>query len=297
MTGPLRLGVAGLDARLGAAQAWIALHFALRRAAIVDGLEQEAHLRSEAIRGRFGAGGATLDETVVAAIDAAQVEDRKAEAAATVAGARAALRRWIGDAANAPLAPEQPAFHIDAAHLRDHIERHPSLAAYQAERALADANVAMARSETRSDWSWEASYGRRDPSFGDLASVGVRIGLPLFQGSRQKPIVEARRFDAARVVSEREAALREHTALLEQRLAEYAALSANLTRARDVRLPLARQRAAAAIGAHGAGAGSVTQLIDARAAALEAEIDVVNLEERLALIGAALTLEYGETTP
>ena len=154
-----------------------------------------------------------------------------------------------------------------------------------------------AHSETRSDWSWEASYGRRDPSFGDLASVGVRIGLPLFQGSRQKPIVEARRFDAARVVSEREAALREHTALLEQRLAEYAALSANLTRARDVRLPLARQRAAAAIGAHGAGAGSVTQLIDARAAALEAEIDVVNLEERLALIGAALTLEYGETTP
>ncbi|TPW02215.1 MAG: CzcC family heavy metal RND efflux outer membrane protein [Alphaproteobacteria bacterium] len=162
---------------------------------------------------------------------------------------------------------------------------------------MADANVAMARSETKPDWAWEASYGRRDPSFGDLASVGVRIGLPLFQGGRQKPIVEARRFDAARVASEQEAALREHTALLEQRLAEYAALSANLTRARDVRLPLARQRAAAAIGAHGAGSGSVTQLIDARTAVLEAEIDLVDLEERLALIGAALSLEYGETPP
>lgn len=289
------LRVADLDARLGVAQAWITLHFAQRRVAVVDRLEQEAQLRSETIRGRFGAGGASVDETVVAAIDASQADDRKAEAMAAILSARATLRRWIGDAADDPLASEPPTFRIDPAALRDHLRHHPSIGAFAAERSLAEANVALAQSDTRPDWAWEVSYGRRDPAFGDLASVGLRVGLPLFQGSRQKPIIAARRADVGRVEAEREATLREHTAVLEQRLAEYAALEANVNRAKDIRLPLARQRSAAAIGAHGAGTISVGQLITARADALEAEIDLIDLEERLALVGAMLTLEYGDT--
>lgn len=289
------LSVAGLDARLGAAQAWIALYFAERRGSLVDRLEQEAQLRSETIRGRFGAGGASVDETVIAAIDASQVEDRKSRATAEIMSARAALRRWVGDAADDSLASEAPSFRIDPVALRDHLEHHPSIGAFAAERSLAEANVALARSDTRPDWSWEVSYGRRDPAFGDLASIGLRVSLPLFQGNRQKPVIAARRAEVGRVEAEREATLREHTAVLEQRLAEYAALEANVNRARDIRLPLARQRSAAAIGAHGAGTMSVGQLIAARTDALEAELDLVDLEERLALVGAMLTLEYGET--
>lgn len=289
------LSVAGLDARLGVAQAWIALYFAERRAALLDRLEQEAQLRSETIRGRFGAGGASVDETVVAAIDASQVEDRKGETVAALSTARAALHRWLGDAADMPIADEAPVFRIDPVALRNQIQHHPSLRTFAAERSFAEANVALAQSDTRPDWSWEVSYGRRDPAFGDLASVGLRVGLPLFQGSRQKPIIEARRADVARVEAEREATRREHTAVLEQRLAEYAALDANVRRARDVRLPLARQRSSAAIGAHSAGATSVDQLIAARTDALEAELDLIDLEERLAVVGAMLTLEYGDT--
>ncbi len=289
------LTVAGLEARLGAAQAWIALHFASRRSVVIDQLAEETHRLADATRGTYAAGGSGVDETVTTAIAAARLDDRKAETAAAVTTARAALHRWLGDVANLPVADETPAFHIDPVMLRDHLHHHPSISAFAAERSLAEANVALAQSDTRPDWAWEVSYGRRDPAFGDLASVGLRVGLPLFQGSRQKPIIAARRADVVRVDAEREATLREREAALEQRLAEFAALEANVSRAKDIRLHLARQRSTAAIGAHGAGTMNVGQLIAARTDALEAEIDLIDLEERLTLVGAVLTLEYGDT--
>lgn len=288
------LTIAGLEARLGAAQAWIGLYYAHRRSDVVDQIATESRRLADTTRATYAGGGSSVDETISVAIASARMEDRKTEAAAAVSTARAALHRWLGEAAEGPVADAPPIFHIDPAALRDHLQHHPSLTAFAAERSFANANVALAQSRTRPDWAWEVSYGRREPTYGDLASVGIRVGLPLFQGNRQKPVIEARRADVARVESEREAALREHTALLEQRLADYAALEANVRRARDIRVPLARQRSEAAIGAHGAGAMSVARMITARTDALEAEIDLLDLEERLALVGAMLTLEYGD---
>ena len=289
------LSVSSLEARLGAAQAWIDLYFAYRRVSVINRLGTETQSLAELTRGTFAAGGSSVDETVSSAIGATRMADRLAEAAAAVTTARAALRRWIGDAADETLAVAAPTFHVDRAYLLDHLHHHPSLVAVDAEHTLADANVALARSATRPDWSWEVDYGRREPGYGDLASIGFRIGLPLFQSNRQRPIINARRADVARVEADREAVLREHTAILEQRLAEYEAVEANLKRAMDIRLPLAQQRAAADIGSHGFGTLSAAQLFAARTDALEAEIDVIDLEARLARIGAALTLEYGET--
>lgn len=155
----------------------------------------------------------------------------------------------------------------------------------------------MARAERRPDWSWGLTYGRRDPSFGDMASIEVRVGLPLFQPWRQGPLVDARRADVARAEADTHAAEREYSANLEAQLAEYDALSANLERARSVRLPFAVQRAEAAAGAFAAGRASAAELIEARRARLEAELEAIELEERRALVGAQLTLQYGESLP
>jgi hypothetical protein len=140
-------------------------------------------------------------------------------------------------------------------------------------------------------------YQRRDDAYGDMASIEVRIGLPLFQAWRQGPLVEARKADQGRVVAEGAAAEREHLAMLEAGLADYAATSANLERARATRLPLARQRAEAAAGAFAGGTMNADNLIAARRDALEAELDVISLSERRAMLGAALTLQYAERTP
>lgn len=291
------LDIARLEARLGAARAWIAAYYAGRRVEVLSGMAREARASAQAARGRLAAGGGSVDAAIAAEIEAARIEDRGADASAALIAARAELRRWIGEAASDPLTTEEPQFAIDAEHMRGHLRRHPALLAYQAEAAAADAGLRMARAERIPDWSWTAMYQRRDDSFGDMASIELRIGLPLFQAWRQGPLVEARKADQGRVVAEGAAAEREHVAMLEAGLADYAATAANLERARATRLPLARQRAEAAAGAFSGGAMSADGLIAARRDALEAELDVIALSERRAMLGAALTLQYAERTP
>jgi len=140
-------------------------------------------------------------------------------------------------------------------------------------------------------------YQRRAPQFSDMASVEVRIGLPLFQGGRQGPLIEARRAEMLSVEAQRAATEREVAAALERQLAEHRSTEANLRRAYETRLPLARQRAEAASGAFAGGAASAEQLILARRDALETELDALELEQRLATLGALLTLQYGQATP
>ncbi|MBI3438528.1 MAG: TolC family protein [Proteobacteria bacterium] len=288
------LGVARLTARVGAADAWIRLFFATRRQAVFNRLAVEARASAQAARARLAAGGSGVDDALAAQIDATRVEDRESEANAAVAAARADLERWIGPEGEEPLSDVPPVFAVDPDMLREQLDHHPELAALGAERANAAAEIGLARARTHPDWSWEVAYGRRDPSFGDMASVEVRVSLPLFQGDRQRPLIQARQADLARAEAERAAAVREHLARLESQLAEYQALAANLARARETLLPLAQRRAAAAAGAHAAGALSTTGLIAARAQALEAEMEVIDLQERIASLGAALTLQYGE---
>lgn len=291
------LEVGRLEARLGAAQAWIGLHYAERRVALLEGILGEARASSEAARGRLASGASSLDETIAAEVEAARLEDRLSEAGASVHAMRAQLRRWIGAAGDEPLSDAAPLFTIDADLLRQNLRRHPALVAYQAETEVAEAELRMARAERWPDWSWELSYGRRDPALEDMASVEVRLGLPLFQAWRQGPLIDARRADLRRVGAEHDATLREHEAILEAGLAQYVALEASILRGRDVRLALARQRAEAASGAFAAGNTSTSALIASRRDALEAELDLFVLEERRALIAAALALQYGETAP
>ena len=291
------LAIAELEARLGAAQAWINLYYVERRGEALRTLAEEASAVAAAARGRLAAGAGTVDETIAVEIEAARMADRLAELEAARIRARSELRRWIGDAADQELDAAAPAFAIDPAQMRERLRRHPALGAYRAEIDAAEAGLAMARAERRPDWSWELSYGRRDPSFGDMASIEVRVGLPLFQPWRQGPLVAARRADVARAEADRTAAEREYAAALDAQLAEYSALSANLERARSLRLPLATQRANAAAGAFAAGRANAVQLIDARHARLEAELETIELEERRALVGAALTMQYGESLP
>ncbi|MCC6786622.1 MAG: TolC family protein, partial [Hyphomonadaceae bacterium] len=286
-----------LEARLGTAQAWIGLYYAERRVALLASLEREARSLAEAARGRLAAGGSGVDAAIAAEVEAARLEDRSAEAVASVVAMRAELRRWIGDAADEPISDDMPSFAFDPDMLRNHLRRHPALVAYDAEVSAAQAGLQMAQAQRWPDWSWEVSYGRRDPVLEDMASIEVRVGLPLFQPWRQGPLIAARRADLDRVGAEREATLREQTAILETLLARHQALVASVARARDIRLPLARRRAEAATGAFEAGSISSSAVIAARRDALEAELDLIDLEERLALVSAGLTLQYAEAIP
>lgn len=290
------VAIARLEARLGAAQAWIGAHYAERRLFALQSLEREARASADALRARLASGG-SVDAAIAAEIGAARIADRLGEAQAALIAARGELWRWLGEASADGVSGDPPDFHIDADSLRAGLQTHPVIAAYQAEQAMTNAGLALARAERVPDWSWSLMYQHRDRDFGDMASLEVRIGLPLFQSWRQGPLIDARRADQARVAAERAATEREQQAAFDAGLAQYSAIEASLARARDTRVPLARQRAAAAQGAFAAGTTTASDFISARLEAIEAELDLIDLEERRARLGAALSLPFEESAP
>ena len=287
------LDIFRLEARVAAASAWLQAFYAERRAEVLLTLANDAATFERAMIASLGAGAGQPDAALSARLQAARLQDRIADAQFEAAAARAELERWIGPLGPDRLGPTPPVFLIDAAALREHLEHHVELAGSSAVFAKAQAEIEQARAGREPDWSWSLSYGRRDPAFGDMISLGVRFKLPLFQSDRQAPVIDARRADLSRVGLERDALLREHRAMLEARLAEHDQLAGRLIRARDVVLPLARAQEALASASHEAGTLDLAGLFAARLEAKEAELDRLDVERRLALVDAYLTLEYG----
>ncbi len=285
-----------LEARLGAAQAWIEVYFSYERLDLLAALESELAALIESEEERLASGQDAADAAIAARIEASRLEDRRAVVESDVVASRAELERWIGDTGDIRPGPAAPTFAIEPARMRSHVEHHVAVAAAAAETSLARADVELARSERYSDWSWDVMYGRREPSFSDMISVGVTFSLPLFQSSRQAPRIEARYADLRRARADQEAVLRQHRAHLDAMLADHAALIDQLARLNDVRLPLARQRADLARSRLAAGSPSVDTAINARIDVLEVEFERIRLQQQIAQVGAALTLEHGERT-
>ena len=103
-----------------------------------------------------------------------------------VAKARAMLARFTGDL-NPEVAGAPPELMVDRTKLLAGIAALPSLRAMDAQTVAADADTQLARADKRPDWKVSASYGRREPNYGDLVSVGVSIDLPFFSKRRQDP--------------------------------------------------------------------------------------------------------------
>ena len=283
-----------LEARLSSATAWIDLFYAVAKERALDELASDLRELADASTSGLAAGTSSADAALSARMEVERVADRRAEAKAASLRARAELERWVGPIGKDPLGPEAPAFAIDPGHLRNHLEHHVALAVSAAEIERAQAGLELARADRNPDWGWQLTYQRRDPAFGDFVSAGVHFSLPLFQSTRQSPTIDARHADVARAGAERETMVRDHRAILEARLADYASLDERLTRARQVMEPLARQRLAVAAAGHQAGTLPLMSLIAARRDVIEAELERIDIEHKRTQVSAFLSLEYGE---
>lgn len=288
------IGIARLEARLAAANAWIDLYYAQAKLAALKVLEGDATNLDRAFVAAVGAGGSSSDQALAAKLAIARLQDRIASAQAEMGMARAELERWIGPIGADGVGPSAPVFDVDPAALRAHVEHHVELAGSEADVGRAKAALEMARAARDSDWSWSLMYGRRDEDFGDMVSFGLKFSLPLFQSDRQTPLIDARQADVRQAGFVRDATLREHLAMLESKLAEHASLQQRLTRLRDVVAPLAAKREEIALAGQAAGTGSLETVFAMRLEAREVELDRLELERQLLRTGAYLTLEYGE---
>lgn len=280
------------NVRLSTALAWIDLHYAKRRLAALDEVDRAiAPLRISA-PSQLAAGAARPGQTLEADQLAATLADRRAGLVAALARARAELVRWTGDP-NAETAGDPPVYPIDPFALRAGLEALPALRAYDAMDAQAQADVALARADKRSDWSWDLTYQRRDPMYGDMVSIGASVGLPLFGKTRQDPVIAARASAASRVGYEREAARRALAAALDADLADHAMHHERLMRARSTLEPLAARRADLETASYAAGTASLSDVLSAFLALAETKIDIIDRDADVQRDAVRIVLTYG----
>ncbi len=284
------------DVRLGAALAWIDLHYAQRRLAALDEVDRALSPLRRSAPAQLVAGAVRPAQALEADQLTAALGDRRAELTAAVAKARAELARWTGDPA-AEVAGAPPAYALEPANLRAGLERGPALAAYDALERQADADLAAVRADKRPDWTWELTYQHRDPRWGEMVSLGATVSLPVFAAKRQDPAIAARAATASRVRLDREAARRELTAALDTDLADQVRLRDRLARAETTLVPLAKRRADLETASYAAGSAGLDDVLQAFLALADAHIDRLDREAALSRDTVRIALTYGTDAP
>jgi cobalt-zinc-cadmium efflux system outer membrane protein len=281
--------------RLATAQAWLNRFYLERKLDALDGLAGENASLASVLNAQIASGRSEAVESIEQRQEIARLEDQRDDLRRDVAKATAALRQVIGLGAQDPLAGAAPDMPIDAGRLRDRMERHPELQAIAAAHAAADADVNTAKAEKRPDWGVEVSYARRGPQFGNMVSIQFTVGLPLFAGTRQDPIIKSKAMQRSRVAAEHEAMRLDRAGELDADLAVREALLHQLQRSQNQSVFLAEQRVALLTSAYGAAKANLAAVYAARRDLRNERLRVIDLQSQLDAITAKLyfTFEAG----
>lgn len=290
------LAVETQNVRLETALAWIDLYYARRRLAQLQLLDESLGDLQATVSARLASGAARPSGALEPEQLRAAVNDRRSELSADVARARARLARFTGDA-EADVAGDPPMIDVNKPGLVAGLPLLPRLVALDAGIRGAEADSELARADKRPDWRVSANYGRRDPAFGDMVSVGVSIDLPLFAGRRQDPKIAARASEETQARLLRAAAERELVAALDSDLADHAMHMQRLANARNVLVPLAKRRAELDMASFAAGKLDLGNALLSSLALAEAEVDALSREADVARDAIRINYTYEGVRP
>lgn len=285
-----------LNVRQATASAWISSYSVERKEVLFQDFYKENRLLSDTVLAQIAGGRAQPADAVTPRQEAAQLAEQQDDLIRQRAQARAALKRWIGAAANDQPVGRLPEWPVDSSSYSHKLQHHPELAAFAPMTREAEAKVREAEAEKQSDWSWEVDYQRRGREFGDMVSVQLSWDLPLFPGSRQNPRIAAKHAELNQLEAEREALTREHTQQLEADLADYERLNRAVSRSRETLVPLAKEKVGLSMASYRAGKGDLASVIAARRELIEARLKQIDVEEQRALTNARLYFNYGDTS-
>ncbi|MEC4242230.1 MULTISPECIES: TolC family protein [Pseudomonas] len=284
-----------LKVRQATALAWINSYSVERKDTLFQDLYKENRLLADTVRAQIAGGRAQPADAVTPKQEAAQLEEQQDDLIRQRAQARAALKRWIGPAANDKPVGSLPEWPVEASDYSHKLQHHPELAAFAPMTREAQAKVREAEAEKQSDWSWEVDYQNRGRQFGDMVSVQFSWDLPLFPDSRQNPKIAAKHAELNQLEAEREALSRKRTQQLEDELADYERLNRAVRRTQDSLLPLAKEKVELSMASYRAGKGDLNSVVAARRELIEARLKQIDVEEQRALTSARLYFAYGES--
>jgi len=264
----------GRDAALD----WLDVYQAEQSLRLTRQLAEESALQVQSLESAYRAGRAAQADWLAAKVEAALAGDRVQDGQHHVERMRAALSRWIGEAAQRPLAggldglqePEQ------LPQTLAQLDRHPLLSGLEKQVDMARNDAAQARQAYRPDFAVEGYLGYR-PAYADFVGLRVSMDLPLFTARRQDRGLAAalRQSDAAE--DRREDALRQLHAQAAEDYIDWHHARERVAAFDTGVLPDARLRVDAARSAYAAGGGSFDAVLLARRSLLDVQL------QRLAL--------------
>jgi outer membrane protein TolC len=275
--------------REATAVAWINLLFAQRAMVLLQALENET--RDDAASGLAALRGAKTGaaDALQAQLTLIQAQDRRRKGEQALGSARTALSRWTVSPVESVTGALPPlTSHVPNLPIEELETYHPVLLSARRAITLADAETAVATGERNPDWRFEAAYAQRGSQYSNMVSVGVTIPLAVNRARRQDRDIAEKSALGTKARMQYEDALRELQAGIQEQSLALASLNERLAQLRMHLLPAARQQDELATAAYRSATGSLAAVFNARRMALEARMQVLEVEKEAALAWARL---------
>ena len=281
--------------RRDVAAAWLDRYFAIRARELLQTLEAEVGIQLRTLDSQVRAGKAVPADLPAASALLLQTQDRMLMVDRQERLAQIALARWLGKDAERDLATA-PDIDILAVSPTDAalVASAPSVREHASEAELAQADLAIAESNRRPNWSWELSYSQRGSAYSNMVSFGVNIPLTFNTANRQDREIAAKQAQLAQAQASHEDLLRETRASFAGAYAEWQNLIERRRRLSEALLPVARQRIDLTMAAYRAGQGSLSPVLESRRAEVEAQLQLLDLQREAARLWAQLHYVYVE---
>lgn len=265
--------------RRDAGLAYLDVVGAQRQLVLVKDLQDQTGRQVEAARINTLSGKAGTAQAFAARQVEIMARDRETELRLQEARARAELSRWIGIAAEDPVAEAPPDWPSPPplAKMQAQLREHPAHAAQARSVATAEADLALAREAIKPDKSIEVGYGVRSQQFSNMVSIQFSMDLPLAPRDRQDRGVAARQAQVERARATEQDHLRMLAAELAADYAQWELVRERLQRIDQELLPAAAGRVEAALAAYRAGRGELGAVLEARTAELEVRLNRISL--------------------
>ena len=207
------------------------------------------------------------------------------------------MSRWIGEGAEAPLAskPAMDTVRLDTETLEAHLATHPEMVILAKQEEIAATEARLARASRTPDWTLEAAYQQRGPDFSNMVSIGVSIPLPWDRANRQDREIASKLATAEQARAQREEMLRAHVGEVRTMLEEWHNRRERLQRYERDLIPLARERARAALAGYQGGRTTISDLLLARRNESDVRMQAVQLEMDAARMWARLNFLIPDT--
>lgn len=246
------------------ALAWFECHYVEQMTRIAADQLKFAHAELDGAERMYWAGRLSQAEFYGARTMLVMFEDKSSELEHRGRAARIALERWVGDAGGAPLAalPDIDRIRLRPAALEGDLARHPDVALLEQQADLAASDVRVARANRQSEREIAATLAKRN---------------------------EAR--------AARDEKLRAEVAKMRIMIDEWLHMRERRDRYARQLVPLARERTLATLVAYRGGKGTLTDVLAARRAETEAQMQSVEMEREVARMWARINFAVPETLP